>query len=194
MSEPRHSFSDLARLVARDPIRVFVINWNWKSAILSSLCRATLFLVVNLPAGLMPGLRAMVTEFLFRGMASGVLGTLTQIFSRAKHPWLALVLLPAIGHSAEFLVHRAAGTPLLAKSIAASVAFSVLTTAFNLFAMRRGVLVVGAAEQPLRADLRRLPGLIGAFILAGLLAPPGAWRSWRRRKTVGKNHPAVLPL
>jgi hypothetical protein len=198
MIEPRHTLREMVRHVARDPIRFFVIEWNWKSALMSSICRATLFLIVNLPAGLIPGLRAMLTEFVFRGTVSGVLGSLTQAFSRAKHPWVALLLLPTLGHTAEFLVHRAAGTPLLAKSIAASVAFSMLTTAFNLFAMRRGVLVVGADEQSLRADLRRLPGLIAAFLLAFCLAavrgPASAWRALRRRRDVRKNHPAVFPL
>jgi hypothetical protein len=151
----------------RDPIRTFVINWNWKSALTSSLCRAGIFFVVNLPAGLAHGLRAMATEMAFRGVASGVMGTMTQAFSRAQHSWVALIILPALGHTLEYLVHRTAGTARLGESIAASVAFSVITTSFNLFAMRRGALVVGDEGQSLLDDFRRLPGLFVSYLRAG---------------------------
>jgi hypothetical protein len=152
----------------RDPVRTFVINWNWKSALTSSLCRASIFFVVNLPAGVIHGVRAMMTELIFRGIASGVMGTMTQAFSLAQHSWVALIILPALGHTLEYAVHHAAGTPRLGQSIVASVAFSVLTTSFNLFAMRRGALVVGAEGQSsLLDDFRRLPGLFVAYLRAG---------------------------
>jgi hypothetical protein len=153
----------------RDPVRTFVVHWNWKSALTSALCRAGIFFVVNLPAGLMHGVRAMATEMIFRGVASGVMGTMTQAFARAHHSWVALIILPALGHTLEYAVHQAAGTPRLGQSIVASVAFSVFTTSFNLFAMRRGALVVGAEGQSsLRDDFRRLPGLFVSFLRAGV--------------------------
>jgi hypothetical protein len=154
--------------VLRDPIRTFVINWNWKAALTSALCRASIFFVVNVPAGLMHGVRAMLTEMIFRGVASGVMGSMTQAFSRAQHSWVALIILPVLGHTLEYLVHRTAGTPRLGQSIVASVAFSVLTTSFNLFAMRRGALIVGTEGQStLLDDLRRLPGLFVSYLRAG---------------------------
>jgi hypothetical protein len=149
-------------------VQHLVINWNWKAATLSAICRASLFFAVNLPAGVGAGVRAMVTEFAFRGVASGVFGSLTQAFSRAHHFWIALLVLPALGHTAEFLVHWAARTPRLSGSIAASVVFSVITTAFNLFAMRRGALVVGDGQRTLGQDLRHLPALIADFVLIGV--------------------------
>jgi hypothetical protein len=158
----RQVFADLMR----DPVQTFVINWNWKSALTSSLCRAGIFFAVNLPAGLTPGLRAMTTEFLFRGIASGVMGTMTQAFARARNSWVALVILPLLGHTLEYLVHRSAGTARLGQSIAASLAFSVLTTSFNLFAMRRGALVVGDDQQSLLDDFRQLPGLFVSYLRA----------------------------
>jgi hypothetical protein len=51
------------------------------------------------------------------------------------------------------------------------VAFTVLSTGFNLFAMRRGALVVGPGCGSLADDLRRTPRLIGAFALAVIRAP-----------------------
>jgi hypothetical protein len=164
----RVTIAEVLGEVVRHPVRHLVIHWNWKAAILSACMRAALFLAVNLPAGLGAGIRAMATEFLFRAIASGVFGSLTQVFSRAHHHWVALLILPALGHAAEYAVHSAAGTPRLASSIGASVAFSVLSTAFNLFAMRRGTLVVGPHQRTLREDLRKLPALVRDFVLLGL--------------------------
>lgn len=154
------------------PIETLIYGWNWKSALLSSICRATMFLVINLEAGLEAGLQAMLTELIFRGCASGVLGSATQAFRNATPvvaaTTVALLIIPAAGHVAEFTVHRLAGTVRLGDSIAASVLFSTLTTAFNLFAMRRGALVVGASSQSLSDDLRRLPFLIASFVAESL--------------------------
>ena len=158
----------------RHPVRSLVSGWNWKSSLVSSACLAVIFLLTNLPAGLQPGFQAMLTEFVFRGIASGVFGSMTQAFSRARPPALsnavALIGLPVLSHTAEFIVHRAAGTPRLGASMAVSIGFSVLTTAFNLFAMRRGALIVGAGQRPLAEDLRRIPVLLLDF--AASLAVP----------------------
>ncbi len=192
MSTPRLTIADVVGEVVRHPVRHLVINWNWKSALLSAICRASVFLAVNLPAGIGAGVRAMVTEFAFRGVASGVFGSLTQAFSRAHHVWIALLVLPALGHTAEFLVHWAAGTPRLSGSIAASVVFSVITTAFNLFAMRRGALVVGEGQRSLGHDLRHLPALIVDFVLIGVRVCSRRVR--RRDDETPVERVAVLPL
>jgi hypothetical protein len=163
----RVAIRDVFAGFVRDPIGTFVINWNWKSALTSSLCRAGIFFVVNLPAGVIHGLQAMATELAFRGVASGVMGTMTQAFSRAQHSWIALIILPVLGHTLEYIVHRTAGTARLGESIAASVTFSIITTSFNLFAMRRGALIVGDEEQSLLDDFRRLPGLFVSYLRAG---------------------------
>jgi hypothetical protein len=144
------------------------LGWNWKSALVSATCRAALFCAMNASAGLGPAARAMAVEFCFRAVASGYLGRLTQRLCHVRPRWLPLACLPILGHLGEFLVHSTAGTPRLGASIVASVAFSVLTTAFNLFVMRRGVLIVGAGQQSLAADLRLLPRLIVTFLCAWL--------------------------
>ena len=164
--------------IARHPVRNLVERWNWKSAALSSVGRATIFLLTNLPAGAGAGVRAMLTEFAFRAVMSGVLGSVTQALGTARSTrsatLTAIVLLPAVGHSFEYIVHSAAGTPRLAQSMAASIAFSMITTAFNLFVMRRGVLIVGDGRQSLGADLRRMPRLIGAFVCSVVRRAPAA--------------------
>ena len=154
--------------VLRHPWTSLGQRWNYKSAVMSSSFRALLFFATNLTAGTEAALAAMAAEFCLRFMTAGFYGALTQAFRRvqpAAHGTLAaMVLLPAIAHSLELVVHWWRGTPELAASIAVSVAFTALSTSFNLFAMRRGVLVVGADGRSLWQDLRAMPGLVAAFV------------------------------
>jgi hypothetical protein len=133
------------------------MRWNWKSAVVSSACRAALFFLLNLSSGLGAALAAMQVEFVYRAIAAGWYGALTEAFARRTSGWranaIALVVVPGIAHSIEFTIHWIAGTPELGRSVAGSVAFSAVTTAFNLFAMRRGALTVGPGSQSLAADL-----------------------------------------
>ena len=46
------------------------------------------------------------------------------------------------------------------------MAFTVVSTAFNLYAMRRGALVVGADGASLVTDLCRMPRLVLSFLAA----------------------------
>jgi hypothetical protein len=172
MMRPSESVGDVLYGLVRHPIRNLVRRWNWKSAMFSAVARAAMFFAANLPAGLDAGLRAMVTELVFRAFASGVFGSATQAFRAATPPvaatLTALLVVPAAGHLAEFVVHRLAGTARLGESVAISVAFSVVSTAFNLFAMRRGALIVGDQERTLAEDMRRMPALALAFGATGL--------------------------
>ena len=65
----------------------------------------------------------------------------------------------------EFVVHWLRGTRNLVPSVTASVIFTALSTLFNLYAMRRGALIVGSGRGSLLEDLRRMPGLVLDFIL-----------------------------
>ena len=147
-----------------------MIVWNYKSAVLSALVRAPVFFAANLSAGADAALAAFVTEFVFRFATAGFYGALTQAFRRvepALHGTVAaVVVLPTVAHTLEFAVHWLRGTPELAVSIAASIAFTALSTAFNLFAMRRGALIAGEGGASLLADLRRMPRLVLSFLAA----------------------------
>ncbi len=131
--------------------------WNWKSALLSATSRALLFFLANLSAGLHPAIAAAQTEFLYRAVAAGFYGSLTEQFARrraSRGMTIAAVLtVPAVAHGVEFLVHHASGTPRLGTALLASIAFSLVTTRFNLFAMRRGLLL---GSRPLSSDVRTL--------------------------------------
>jgi hypothetical protein len=168
--EPLAVTAVLAHL-AQDPVRCLVMRWNWKSALLSSLFRAAIFFFVNLLAGWHAAIGAMLTELLFRSITSGFYGAVTEAFADAQPRWVAtcvaMVLLPCLTHSLEFLVHWLRGTPKIGLSITVSVMFTVLSTWFNLYAMRRGVLKVGQGSKPLYEDLSRVPHLLLGFITAG---------------------------
>jgi hypothetical protein len=142
--------------------------WNWKAALLSAVCRAFIFLTANLPAGVAAGWRAFATEFAFRIVASGLLGSLTErCATRNLSPTAiaaAVIGIAAAGHAAEYLVHRVAGTQELRRAVAGSVLFTLATTCFNLYAMHRGVLRSGPGRQSLRDDLRALPQLVVQFL------------------------------
>ena len=174
-------------LLLRHPGEYLVRRWNWKSALTSALIRATIFFSVNIRSGWRAGLSAMLTELVFRGLTSGFYGSLTQAFRRAEPAWAAavtaMILLPIFSHMLEFLVHWLRGTTNLKTSIVASVAFTVISTLFNLFAMRRGVLVVGepteAGKPPsLGQDFSRMPRVILDFLL---VLPRTLWNACRSR-------------
>ncbi len=170
------------RELIRDPVGLLVRRWNWKSALLSSLFRAAIFFTANLAAGWRAAAAAMSVEFLYRGVSAGFFGALTQAFRRAQPTWLAattaLVLLPVTSHSLEFSIHRARGTPKLIASIISSVIFTIISTLFNLYAMQRGVLLMGAEGRSFAADFRALPRIIGGFLA---VAPLALWRLRRVR-------------
>jgi len=160
---------DVCKELFTHPVRRILVRWNWKSAILSSLIRASIFFIANITAGWTAALQAMSLEFLFRAVASGFYGAITQAFSNAQPALLAtivaMVLLPVFAHSVEFLIHFLGGTRNLIASIMASVSFSILSTLFNLYAMKRGVLIVGNSGDSFIHDLKRLPGILFDFVL-----------------------------
>lgn len=157
--------------IFRDPARNVIPRWNWKSAVLSSLFRAAIFFFTNLVAGWHAAVGALFAELALRAATSGFYGAITELFSEARPVWAAMiaamVVLPLMNHSLEFLVHWLRGTPKLGLSITASVIFTACSTAFNVYAMRNGVLTVGSRSKSLREDFRRILPLLGQFILAG---------------------------
>jgi hypothetical protein len=144
-----------------NPGELLVRQWNWKSALYSSLCRSSLFLAVNLGAGWRAALGAMAAEFAYRSVSAGFYGALTQSFRHVEPRWQGMVvataLLIGVSHTLEFTIHWARGTPNLWASMGASCCFTALSTLFNLRAMRRGVLVTGKDGHSLLTDLRLLP-------------------------------------
>jgi hypothetical protein len=160
---------DVFRELRANPGRLLLRQWNWKSAAFSSTIRAAIFFAANLAAGWHAAAGAMLAEFVYRSLTAGFYGALTQAFRRAEPAWAAgtvvMILLPLVSHSIELTVHLLRGTPKILTSLLASVLFTGISTLFNLYAMRRGALLVGADAGSVGADLRRMPRLIGGFVV-----------------------------
>jgi len=169
---------DVLFSLVRHPVSNLVYRWNWKSAITSSILRAGIFFSVNITAGLDAAFAAMMLEFVFRAITSGFYGAITQSFRRAEPAWAAsitaMVVIPVMTHTMEFIVHWIGGTEKLAASILVSAGFSAFSTLFNLFAMRRGILVVGDERHSLVGDMIRMPRVIFEF---AAIAVTFCWRA-----------------
>jgi hypothetical protein len=167
--------------IADRPLQTVIGGWHWKAAILSAGLRAVLFFAMNAGVSSSAGRKAATVEFLLRVPLVGALAAIGQTLSLVEPAWqaglLASAALPLIAHLNEVLVHWLAGTPALAVSMLASLTMSCVATVFNQFAMRRNAFVVGVNGRPFCDDLRRLPGLCAAF----LLAPFGLLSLCRRR-------------
>ena len=176
--EPTTVFGVLAWAVA-NPWDALGRRWNYKAAITSSVVRAAIFFSINGRAGYRAAIAAMTTEFCFRFLTSGFYGAMTENFRRVEPPLAgtiaAMIVLPLVSHSLELLVHWLRGTAYLQVSIGGSVIFTALSTAFNLFAMRRGALVVGTGRRSLLEDMAAMPRLVALFIIAVARSFRRAW-------------------
>lgn len=157
--------------------------WNWKAALSSSLVRGLIFFFANLGAGWRAAVGAMVAEYLYRAIGSGFFGAITQSLADIEPAWIgaasAIFILPLTSHSIELLIHWLRHTPHLKTSIIASVSFTIVSTLFNFYAMRRGALLVGRNSKPFLDDLRSMPRVIAGFLAC---VPLWAWRSLRSRE------------
>ena len=148
---------------------VLLRTWNWKTALISALFRALIFLCTNLRAGPHKALKAMLVEALYGAIAAGLLGSLTQRLRGATPRWLTAIVvwidLPSTLLLSQFFIHRSAGTPRILTSMIASFIFAALSTGFSLFAMERGAMLVGT-HRPFAEDMRALPRVLADFLLA----------------------------
>jgi hypothetical protein len=169
--------------IAKHPFYYLVRRWNWKSAVTSAILRGTIFFCTNLSAGRSAAVSAMLTEFGYRALLSGVIGSVTQALRSSKPYWAAAlsasVILPAFAHVVEFSVHSLRGTPRLLTSVSVSIGFTVVAVLFDLYAMRRGVLVVDGEHTPLLKDLAAMPKTIAGFVA---VVPLALWRVMRGRR------------
>lgn len=176
------SVSEALADLFRNPWRL-LLRWNWKTALLSACVRGTIFFVANIGAGLGAAIGAMSVEAALFATLSGFYGAMAQSFRRAQPAWAAtlvvMALVPVVNHTLEYLLHYASGTKRIAAGVAASISLSVLSASFNLFAMRRGVLVVGDERASLIDDLRRMPRVVFDFVLA---IPRALWRTLIRHR------------
>ncbi len=134
----------------------------------------------------------MLAEACYRALTSGFYSALTQAFRFAQPVWAAsaipMILIPIIGDSCEFAVHGIRGTQRLVATVAASLVFTAISTLLELFAMRRGVLVMGQNSRSLVEDLKSFPNLlIDAFSEAWRFVLSVFKAFWKGQRADGKN-------
>jgi len=150
--------------MALQPWTVFVIQWNWKAALLSAATRGLLFCVVVVPHGA-GAMRGAWIEIAFRIALGGCWGSAMQALRRARPEWLAGLLvalvLPAVAHALEFALLKLGAAAHIRSGMIVSVAFSGVSLLVNFALMRRGLLIVGEGSGSLAGDFRRLPSVLG---------------------------------
>jgi hypothetical protein len=170
------------------PYRTLVLSWNWKAAIISSVLRAPIFFAAYLAQkqGLKMALAAMSVQFVFRAITGGTNGAIIQSFSKIEPAWHAVVTIPIVltvfMHVGEWLLQAGfdsyAGTKGKTTAVLISVLASVISAGFNLFAMRRGVLLVkDESQQSFWHDIKQMP-----WIVFELVSFPLIWTMKRSRR------------
>ena len=180
--DERIHVGDVVRNLLRHPFQI-LSRWNWKLSVMGALLRASFYFTVYTASreSWAVTLTAVLVELGFRLITTGIAGAVVQSFRRATPVWLANVIvsisLPAFSHTVEYITHYAQERYLYdifaasensgrQRAFAISVLFSAMSALFNLFAMRHGVLLVGAGDQTLSfwGDVKRLPKLVGVFV------------------------------
>jgi hypothetical protein len=160
--------------IAEHPGEFLLRRWNWKAALWSGLFRAAAFAGPAWTEGKGHAAEAAAVEFVFRAAVSGASGSLTQILRHAGPRWQALLVLlvgaPTVLHLAEAGLHLLAGTPKLGSGMSFSVAMTATAVLFNLYAMRRGVLLTGEEGGSFGSDLKRMPAMVAGFVAWPFLA------------------------
>ena len=166
---------DVFRELLRHPIRSVVMRWNWKAAVLSALLRGPIFFFTYIfkKDGLKLAVGAAIAQSIFRFIFGGVNGSIIQSFSKVEPAWHAVLTVPIIlaifSHLVEFCVQtlydNQTGVNGKGRAIMFSVIVSAISAIFNLFAMRRGALLVkDESQQSIWRDLRRMPWLAFEFL------------------------------
>jgi hypothetical protein len=159
---------DVLHRLVRHPQEILLL-WNWKSALLSIILRAPIFLIASLRRGWEAAFSAVLTESLFCVVTAGFYGTFVQLVRNARPEWvtglLITVLMPLAFQALEYGMHWLRGTPHLRAAEIASVVTSAVSALFNWYAMRRGALLVGGEGSDFSKDLARVPRLVVGFVV-----------------------------
>lgn len=181
--EKEITIGDVFRNLLAHPLQI-ITRWNWKSALVGSCVRASFYFSVYWASreSWLVTLTAVFVELCFRFITTGMAGAVVQSFRKAKPQWAATavisIMLPAITHIIEFFTHYvqetyysnifpASENRARLKAFAISVLFSVISAMFNIYIMRRGVMLVGAGEETrtLWSDIKSMPVLVKDFTI-----------------------------
>ena len=172
----------------RHPFQSLILSWNWKAAIISSVLRAPIFFGAYLAKGqgLKMAFGAMGVQFVFRALTGGTNGAIIQAFSKIEPAWHAVVTIPVVltvfMHIGEWFLQagfdKYYGTKGKTAAVTISILGSVISAVFNLFAMRRGLLLVkDESQQSFWRDIKQMP-----WIVFELVSFPLVWTMKRSRR------------
>jgi hypothetical protein len=103
-----------------------------------------------------------LTSGLYAGLQQKALGVRSRLLGNA----VIVIGVPWLAQTFDWLAHRAAGAPAPARATVAVLCYGTVSALFHLYVMRRGAFLTGRAGRPLGNDFRRVPRLIGGFVLA----------------------------
>lgn len=187
--------SEITAYLLKHPLRGMILRWNWKAASLSALLRASIYLAAYFRHGMAEAIGVTLVLSIFRFLFGGVNGAIIQSYRRVQPAWHAVLTVPlllaAMSHVMEFIVltgyDAVFGTIGKKNAILISVVVSIISAVFNLFAMRRGALIVrDESMQSFWRDLIRMPWLIFEFISFPLI--------WTYKRKRAKVHAAKAQL
>ena len=168
----------------RHPVRSIVPPWSWKAATFTPLVRAASFYVTNLRNGERVALHAMLVEGAYAIFAAGLAGAISQQLRHTEPllPTLAIILigLPGVFVVGQFLMHRAAHTPNVAGGLLLAFLLTSISSGFSWFAMRKGAMLGGVDDTTVMHDMKALPAISIAFLMA---VPRWLSGSFRERRT-----------
>ena len=131
------------------------------------MLRGPIFLAATIHQGISATLSAVLTECVFCTITAGFYAAIVQYLRNAEPEWLTIafltVVMPGLFQGLEFLLHWAGGTPHLRIAEIVSIIISGISSLSNLYAMRRGTLLVGGEGSSFSSDLRQLPRLFFEF-------------------------------
>ena len=169
MDAPTQNLRQMLGFLFWHPSKILLL-WNWKSACLSILLRAPIFVAATVRRGWRVALAAVLVECFVCAVTAGFYGALIQNLKDARPLWLTAIFLTALVPAAfqvlEAYLHWIRGTPHLQIAEGVSVFVSAISALFNWYAMKRGALLVGIEGDAFGSDLRRLPLLLFSFVKA----------------------------
>ncbi len=156
--------------ILRHPFRMLGLRWNFKTAALSALFRGTVFLAAICRSQHAGRVEAVLLEATYGAVAAGIFGALVQSLRSAKPTWMAetvlFLVVPLLLQLLDFATHALFGTAVFRVGLFASAVLTGVSALFSLYAMRRGVLLIGKEGKTIGGDLCSLPALALGFVLA----------------------------
>jgi hypothetical protein len=150
------------------PVQTFFYSWNWKSALLSAMLRAPIFLIATLRQGWEAISVAVVVEAIYSASISGCYGAFVQRLRRARPLWAAglliVVIFPILLLWLDYWLHLYTRMPNLKGGMLGAGILCLLSSLFNWYLMSRNSLLVGTGARSFASDLKRMPRMLIEFV------------------------------